>query len=1188
MADTGAAASNPELVMAERAGSLESLELNGGPEAAQEVASDAWKKTLDAVVPAVVVLKVTQTRSFDTEPAGSSYATGFVVDKARGLILTNRHVVTPGPVVAEAIFLNREEVPVQPLYYDPVHDFGFMRFDPARLQYMQPAEVPLAPQAAEVGLEIRVVGNDSGEKISILSGTLARLDRDAPHYTRKGFNDFNTFYLQAASGTKGGSSGSPVINVRGQAVGLNAGGKNKAASAYYLPLHRVVRALRLLQACHKADGSCEQPHIPRGDLQATFVFKGYDEVRRLGLQQDTEAAVRASKQQHDDGGSMLRERPGSTGMLVVESVVPGGPADGQLEPGDVLVRLNGQIVTEFLTMEAMLDDSVGGTVKVEVERGGVPLAADILVQDLHAVTPSRLLDLGGGSLNELSYQQARNNRAAVGQVYVAEPGYLLGKAGVAKYAIITALAGSPTPSLAAFVEALKGLRHGQRVPLEFFTFGERHRRKSTILHVNWSWYGPPLVWTRNNAAGIWDCRVELPHSLAASPQAAPGGAAAASAEAAHAAPAATGAGPASNGKAAKRPPLPPGAAGAAAPSPGQGAAAPAGTGIPRLRSVPAIPVHEDVEKQQPGVTAQADDARLLHSPAAEAAAEVGVGPASAPAAAAADANSWRLLLEEQLRCGLVLVDVEIPLVALADGVHSRSFSGCGMIVHQSDALGLVVVDRNTVTIGCGDVMLSFGAFPAEVSARVRFLHPLHNFSILSYDPRQLSEEARRLIRPLRLSPSPPLRRGDAVELVCLSKSLRILHRTSSVTNPAMSVLIHKAEVPRFRAVHEEVVKLDQDFGLAYSGVLCDRSGGVRALWGSYSEQVSKEESEWTAGLPSAIFAPWVETLIEEHQAQRAQQPGDPSLPAGEAASAAAADAAAADAAAAAGSSGGAEEAGVVLPPPAVVTLDAELEPLLLSKAAQFGLPTEWISRLVRLDPERRQVLRVHSCVAGSHAQQVLKDADMVLAINSQPVSSYNDVERIIASAAALAAAGGPAVADPPAAPTEAAAGAAASAAGAGEALAEVSLTIFREGVVQEVSVRLGREDGLGTNQLVHWCGAQLQYPHRGVRELGFLPERHGVYISRWHHGSPAHRYGLYALHWVSEVNGQPTPDLDAFLAVVRQLPDGADVRVRLVHFESSKSKVLTLKTDQRYWPTWKLQLDPARAEWTRVPMSSAA
>lgn len=36
--------------------------------------------------------------------------------------------------MAEAIFLNREEVPVAPLYYDPVHDFGFMRFDPRKLQ----------------------------------------------------------------------------------------------------------------------------------------------------------------------------------------------------------------------------------------------------------------------------------------------------------------------------------------------------------------------------------------------------------------------------------------------------------------------------------------------------------------------------------------------------------------------------------------------------------------------------------------------------------------------------------------------------------------------------------------------------------------------------------------------------------------------------------------------------------------------------------------------------------------------------------------------------------------------------------------------------------------------------------------------------------------------------------------------
>jgi len=85
--------------------------------------------------------RVTQTRAFDTEAASSSYATGFVVDSARGIILTNRHVVTPGPVTSEAIFLNREEVPVRPLYYDPVHDFGFLGFDPSKLQFMKLGQV---------------------------------------------------------------------------------------------------------------------------------------------------------------------------------------------------------------------------------------------------------------------------------------------------------------------------------------------------------------------------------------------------------------------------------------------------------------------------------------------------------------------------------------------------------------------------------------------------------------------------------------------------------------------------------------------------------------------------------------------------------------------------------------------------------------------------------------------------------------------------------------------------------------------------------------------------------------------------------------------------------------------------------------------------------------------------------------
>ena len=81
---------------------------------------NGWQETLDEVVRGVVVLRVNSPRAFDGQSPGYSTATGFVVDAEQGLILTNRHVVTTGPVVAEAVLLDNEEVPIQAVYRDPV------------------------------------------------------------------------------------------------------------------------------------------------------------------------------------------------------------------------------------------------------------------------------------------------------------------------------------------------------------------------------------------------------------------------------------------------------------------------------------------------------------------------------------------------------------------------------------------------------------------------------------------------------------------------------------------------------------------------------------------------------------------------------------------------------------------------------------------------------------------------------------------------------------------------------------------------------------------------------------------------------------------------------------------------------------------------------------------------------------
>jgi S1-C subfamily serine protease len=468
-----------------------------GLRAATAVAAeeDRWRETLERISSGVVSITVDGTRSFDTNWNQSTQATGFVVDAERGLILTNRHVVTPGPVIAEAVFLNHEEIPVFPVYRDPVHDFGFYRYDPSSLRFIRPAELSLFPKGAQLGREIRVVGNDAGEQLSILAGTLARLDREAPDYGQGNYNDFNTFYFQAASGTSGGSSGSPVVDIEGRVVALNAGANTQAASSFFLPLDRVQRALDMIRV--------GQP-VTRGTLMTEFVHTPYDELRRLGLSQEIEAEVR-------------RRFPQATGMLVVKQVIPGSPAAGSLEPGDILVRVDGDILNGFVPLEDLLDNHIGRKISLQVQRGGSLKDVGVTPIDLHGVTPNEYIEFGDAVVNQLSYQQARHLNSPPTGIYVASPGYVFARSAIPRSAVISEVNGVPVPKLDDFREELEGLQDGEQFTVRFHTFDEPRGSKLRTVRMDRRWF-PAQVCRRNDALGVWPCEPLPPVGVAPPPK----------------------------------------------------------------------------------------------------------------------------------------------------------------------------------------------------------------------------------------------------------------------------------------------------------------------------------------------------------------------------------------------------------------------------------------------------------------------------------------------------------------------------------------------------------------------------------------------------------------------------------------------------------------------------------------------
>lgn len=260
---------------------------------------------------------------------------------------------------------------------------------------------------------------------------------------------------------------------------------------------------------------------------------------------------------------------------------------------------------------------------------------------------------------------------------------------------------------------------------------------------------------------------------------------------------------------------------------------------------------------------------------------------------------------------------------------------------------------------------------------------------------------------------------------------------------------------------------------------------------------------------------------------------------------------------------------IASPPPPVWLLDVELGVMPLSKAQQHGLSDAWVRALLRRDPGRRQALKAIGAAAGSPVKLLLPEGDLLLSLDGAVVASFADVDEAVAAHVGAH--------DRPPPPMRAVA--------------------WRAGAEVELRLPLTAAAATGTERVVVWAGAQVQATHRAVAELGYLPPEGGCYVSRWHHGSPAHRHGLFAAVWLTSVNGVLTPTLDALLVAVRGVGDRQPARLCITSLHGRR-KVLTLKAEcvllrdgkdgaltrccsLMYWPTFEL-IRGQDGEWRRV------
>jgi S1-C subfamily serine protease len=271
---------------------------------------------------------------------------GFVLDKA-GHVLTNYHVVARANRGIEVMLSNKRRYAAKVVGTDRVHDLALLQIDAPNLE-----PVTLADSSGlAVGQKVYAIGNPFG-----LSGTMTRGIISSIRSIRGSEGALIEDAIQTDAAINPGNSGGPLLNSRGEVIGINTmiasnGADQSSGIGFAIPVNTAKAVLADLT---------KYGRVKRPSLGIVSYAIGPDLASQMGLAADSGVLI----QKVIPGGAAERAglRGGNEQAYVGNTPIMLG--------GDLIVAVDGKEVTDPQDINAMMDKhQAGDTISVTIYRG---------------------------------------------------------------------------------------------------------------------------------------------------------------------------------------------------------------------------------------------------------------------------------------------------------------------------------------------------------------------------------------------------------------------------------------------------------------------------------------------------------------------------------------------------------------------------------------------------------------------------------------------------------------------------------------------------------------------------------------------------------------------------------------------------------------------------------------------------